>query len=77
MHDFIVTFGLGPQLCVYDLMVNILALLPDPRVDGIFSSQVRAENGTLISGSGEKTVGSQTMVMIKIAAAYEVFETQL
>lgn len=72
MHDFIVNFGLGPQLCVYDLIVNLLAMLPDPRVDANFANQVRAENGTLIAKGGE-LVGSTTMVswIIRIVMSSE------
>lgn len=61
MHDFLVNFGLGPQLCIYDLLVNLLALLPDPRVDAGFASSIRSDNGTLIA-TGEKTAGSEAMV---------------
>lgn len=59
MHDFLVNFGLGPQLCVFDLMINLIAILPDPRVDSEYENLVRAENGTLIGHSGE---GGSSMV---------------
>eukprot|EP00923_Selenidium_pygospionis_P030313 GHVN01053830.1.p1 GENE.GHVN01053830.1~~GHVN01053830.1.p1 ORF type:complete len:985 (+),score=170.82 GHVN01053830.1:133-3087(+) len=42
-----VALGLGPQLCLYDLVVNTYALLPDPRVD----AEVR--NKTISGETGE------------------------
>lgn len=61
MRDFIVHFVLGPQLCIYDIIVNLLLVLPDPRSDAAFFNMIMADNGTILYDSHDPA-GSRMMV---------------
>lgn len=45
---FLSLFAAGPQLCVYDTLVNLWSLLPDPRLDAVFANLEVADDGTVL-----------------------------